>query len=209
MAFPSFFADVPSIVMHDRLAAFLGAADGGVIEYRYADAVKLAGHSCPTVAGAYLLTSRLLAALYPDDLPERGEILVDFREAQENGVTGVMAMVIGLITGAAGTGGFKGIGGNFSRRDLLFFDEQDLSGVIGFTRRDSGRRLGATLHLEQVAPDQRTGPLLQRLLSGDRDPVVAEVFATLWQDRVRRILVDHFDDPTLVSLNVEASGRPE
>ena len=28
--------------MHDRLAAFLGATDGGVIEYRYADAVRLA-----------------------------------------------------------------------------------------------------------------------------------------------------------------------
>ena len=49
--------------MHDRLAEFLGAADGGVIEYRYVDAVKLAGHSCPTVAGAYLLTSKVLSGL--------------------------------------------------------------------------------------------------------------------------------------------------
>ena len=108
--------------MHDRLAAFLGASDGGVIEYRYADAVKLAGHSCPTVAGAYLLTSRTLAALYPDQLPERGEIQVDFRDAQEEGVTGVIAAVIGLITGAAGIGGFKGIAGHFTRRNLLDFE---------------------------------------------------------------------------------------
>ena len=40
MAFPSFFSEVPPIVMHDRLAQFLGAADGGIIEYRYADAVS-------------------------------------------------------------------------------------------------------------------------------------------------------------------------
>jgi len=77
MTFPSFFADIPTIVVHDRLAEFLGAADGGVIEYRYADAVKLAGHSCPTVAGAYLLARRALAALYPDTLPERGDIQVE------------------------------------------------------------------------------------------------------------------------------------
>ena len=91
MSFPSFFTEIPPIVVHDRLAEFLGAADGGVIEYRYADAVKLARHSCPTVAGAFLLAQRALAALYPGELPERGDIQVSFRNAQESGVTGVMA----------------------------------------------------------------------------------------------------------------------
>ena len=200
MAFPSFFSEVRPIIMHDRLAAFLGASDGGVIEYRYADAVKLAGHSCSTVAGAYLLTSRILAALYPDQLPERGEIQVDFRDAQEEGVTGVIAAVIGLITGAAGIGGFKGIAGHFTRRNLLDFEEIDLPGEINITRIDNGQSLTASLHLEQVAADPRIPPLMQRLLAGDRDPVVAEVFAALWQDRVRRILIDQFDDPNLISL---------
>ena len=193
--------------MHDRLAEFLGAADGGVIEYRYTDAVKLAGHSCPTVAGAYLLSRRVLAALYPDELPERGEILVDFRAAQEDGVAGVMAAVIGLITGAAGVGGFLGIAGHFSRRHLLGFEEHELAGEIRFTRRDNGHGLSASLHLECVAPDPRTGPLLQRLLAGERDPVVAEVFAALWQDRVRRILIDHAQDPDLLTL-VHSTHNP-
>lgn len=200
MSFPSFFAEVPAVVVHDRLAGFLGASNDGIIEYRYVDAVKLAGHSCPTVAGAYLLTRRVLAALYPDELPERGEIGVNFREAQEEGAAGVMAAVVGLITGAAGIGGFKGIAGKFSRRNLLGFEAVDLPGGIAFTRRDSGRRLTASLHLERVAPDPRTGPLLQRLLAGEHDPAVAEAFAGLWQDRVRRILIDHGDDPELVSL---------
>jgi hypothetical protein len=202
MAFPPFFSEIAPIVMHDRLAEFLGAADGGIIEYRYADAVKLAGHSCPTVAGAYLLTSRALAALYPDELPERGEIQVDFCAAHDSGVAGVMAAVIGLITGAAGDGGFKGIAGHFSRRHLLGFEDADLAGEIGFTRRDNGIRLSASLHLEQIAPDPRLAPLLQRLLAGERDPVVAKLFAALWQNRVRRILTEHADDPTLVSLAV-------
>ena len=201
MAFPSFFAEIPPIVVHDRLAQFLGAAEGGIIEYRYVDAVKLAGHSCPTVAGAWLLTSRLLTALYPDALPERGGIRVDFSETQDSGVTGVIAAVIGLITGAAGISGFKGIAGNFSRRNLLSFDAPELGGEIAFTRLDSGARLVASLHLEHVAPDPRMAPLLQKLLAGDRDPITAEVFTTLWQDRVRRILVDHFDNSHLVSFS--------
>ena len=42
MAFPEFFAHVPTVTLRDPLAELLGAADGGLIEYRYADAVKLA-----------------------------------------------------------------------------------------------------------------------------------------------------------------------
>jgi hypothetical protein len=200
MAFPSFFSEVPPIVLRDRLAEFLGAAEGGLIEYHYVDAVKLAGHSCPTVAGAYLMTCRALKALYGDELPERGEIRVDFHELQGSGVVGVTASVVGLLTGAAGIGGFKGLAGNFSRRDLLHFNS-DLPGEVRFTRQDNSNSLSATLQLAHIPPDPRIGPLLQRLLAGERDPVVAEVFATLWQDRVRQILVDHFDDPQMLHLH--------
>ena len=105
-----------------------------------------------------------------------------------------------MITGAAGIGGFKGIAGHFTRRNLLDFEEIDLPGEINITRIDNGQSLTASLHLEQVAADPRIPPLMQRLLAGDRDPVVAEVFAALWQDRVRRILIDQFDDPNLISL---------
>lgn len=200
MAFPGFFDAVPGITLRDPLAEFLGAAEGGLIEYGYADAVKLAGHSCPTVAGAYLLTCRALRALYAETLPERGAIRVDFRDAQANGVTGVIAGVVGLLTGAAGGGGFKGLAGNFSRRDLLAFDA-DVPGEIRFTRLDTGAAVSATLQLGPVPADPRMGALLQRLLAGDGDTQTAREFAALWQDRVRRILTEHFDDPRLVQLS--------
>jgi hypothetical protein len=197
VAFPSFFSEVPPLILRDPLAELLGAADRGLIEYRYADAVKLAGHSCPTVAGAYLLTHRVLGVLYPDEMPERGGLRVDFRDALTDGVTGVTASIIGLLTGAAGMGGFKGLGGYFSRVDLLRF-EVELSGEVCFTRSDNGESRTASLHLGHIAADARMAPLLQRLLSGKQDAVVAEVFAVLWQDRVRRILIDHFEDPEVV-----------
>src|ERR1035437_10205346 len=111
MATPAFFDDVPAIVMYDALAETLGAVADGVIEYRYLDAVKLAGHSCPTVAGAWLMTRAALARLYPGEMPRRGELQVEMREPQDAGVTGVIASVAGLFTGAAGPGGFHGLGG--------------------------------------------------------------------------------------------------
>src|SRR5512147_174860 len=111
MQSPAFFEEVPPIVVVDPLADVLGAAEGGVIEYRYVDAVKLAGHSCPTVAGAWLMTRAALARLYPGELPRRGEIRVELGQAIDDGVAGVIASVAGLVTGAAGEGGFKGLAG--------------------------------------------------------------------------------------------------
>ena len=76
------------IAMRDPLAEFLGAADGGRLEYSYADAVKLTGHSCPTVAGAWLAILRALAALYPGETPERGAIRVELRGQLESMLSG-------------------------------------------------------------------------------------------------------------------------
>ena len=76
MNYPAFFDQAPAITVHDGLAEFLGAFSGAMITYRYIDAVRLAGHSCPTVAGAYLMTRRALQLLYPDHTPERGAIQV-------------------------------------------------------------------------------------------------------------------------------------
>jgi len=84
MKTPAFFDAVAAIVVVDPLAETLGAAEGGMIEYRYIDAVKLAGHSCPTVAGAWLMTRAALARLYPGEMPRRGEIRVELRQALES-----------------------------------------------------------------------------------------------------------------------------
>ena len=121
MHFPDFFHQVPPLRLVDPLLALLGATDDGLLEYRYPDAVRWAGHSCPTVAGAWLMTRTALSRLYPEGRPERGQILVDLRDAAEIANAGVVGGVIGFITGAAGTGGFAGLGGRFSRRDLMHF----------------------------------------------------------------------------------------
>ncbi|WP_374592327.1 hypothetical protein [Aquabacterium sp.] len=192
--FPPFFDQVPGIRLRDPLAAFLGAAEGGVLDYRYADAVRLAGHSCPTVASAYWLCARSLNALYPDAMPVRGRIEVALRDPIESGTMGVVAGVVGLITGASGSGGFKGIGGQFVRRDLLAFNEP-IATELRFTRADTGATVCAQAHLKRVPADPRMAPLMQRCLHGEASADDHAEFADLWQGRVRRILIDHaFDD---------------
>ena len=204
MGFPEFFAQIPAVTLRDPLADLLGAADDGLIEYRFADAVKLAGHSCPTVAGAWLMTVRALRALYGDETPERGNIAVAVHERIDSGVAGVIASIAGLLTGAAGDGGFKGLGGRYSRRNLLHFGVAG-SGNLTFTRRDSDVAVNCVLHLENVPADPRLGGLLAAILSGSADQATISLFGQLWQERVRRILVDHYADPDLVHLTLHSN----
>ena len=199
MTFPAFFNSVRTITLYDPLAELLGASTDGLLEYGFTDAVKLAGHSCPTVAGAYLMTLKALAALYGKDVPVRGNIRVAFRDGQGNGVTGVIANVVSQITGAAGDGGFKGLAGKFRRNGLLSFNAA-IDGAIRFERVDQTVAVAADFHPEQVPPDNSMSMLLQGLLSHNAATADQAAFAALWQDRVQRILIDHIDDPALVTI---------
>ncbi|MEW6131981.1 MAG: hypothetical protein AB1591_02280 [Pseudomonadota bacterium] len=199
MSYPAFFDEVKSLTLRDPLAQVLGAASDGLLRYGYLDAVKLAGHSCPTVAGAYLMTLKALEALYPGSVPERGNIRVELGAAQDEGVTGVIANVASLLTGAAGEGGFKGLGGKFGRRNLLLFGIG--SGIeMKCTRMDTGAAVSVAYHPEVVPPPPELPPLMQKLLTGEASADERAQFGTLWQMRVKRILIDHFDDPALITL---------
>lgn len=199
MAFPSFFEQVPALRLRDPLAAMLGAAEDGGLEYRYADAVKWAGHSCPTVAGAWLMTRTALRHLYGDEMPQRGGIRVELRDAQAAGTTGVVGGVIGLITGAAGAGGFKGLGGRQVRCGLLSYGVA-LPAELRLGCLDSGAAVHLDYHPAAVPSDPALPPLMQKVVAGQAAPEEMAEFARLWQDRVRRILLDHADDPELVQI---------
>jgi hypothetical protein len=197
--YPAFFDEIPRIALRDPLSAFLGAFGGGVMEYGYLDAVKLAGHSCPTVAGAYLMTAKALGALYGGEMPERGAIRVEFRDDAEAGVAGVTANVVSQITGATQRTGFKGIAGRFDRRDLLAFGAP-IAGEIRFTRLDTGAAVEVAYDAGSVPPDTGMRALMQRSLAREGTEGERAEFARLWQDRAKRILVEHWDDPRLVRL---------
>lgn len=202
MDFPAFFADAPTIVLRDPLARFLGASASGILTYCYADAVKLAGHSCPTVAGAYLMLRRGLMHLYGGAIPERGGIEVWLRDARDHGTTGVIAAVATLITGAAPETGFGGIGadGRFRRRGLMRFDAP-ITGLLLLRRRNDGRSVELDLDMAAVPANPELGALFGKVAARRANHEEQSRFAALWQDLVRRMLVEHADDDALVRLS--------
>src|SRR5699024_3422447 len=167
MSFPQFFAQVPPIRLRDPLAEFLGASDDGVLTYHYADAVRLAGHSCPTVAGAWLMARAALAALYPDELALRGGIGVHMPTPMGAGTTGVVAQVLTLLTGAGAENGFHGLAGRFARNDLLrCADVGGATDAVVFRRLDSDVAVSVTLDTGPVPSDPALPQLLGAAVHG-------------------------------------------
>lgn len=199
MQYPKFFDEAPVITLFDPLAEFLGVSEGGLIEYHYLDAVKLAGHSCPTVASAYLMTRSALRALYPDGNPERGAVRVDFRQAATDGVTGVIANVVGMLTGATHDTGFKGIAGRFDRRNLLYF-KVEMDGELRYTRTDSGQAVTASAAMAKIPGDPGMRDLMGLCLAGAATAEQQRAFGRMWQERVRSLLLDYAEDPDVISV---------
>lgn len=188
MKYPRFFEKIETITLQDDLSAFLGTFENGCVEFSYLDIVKSAGHSCPTVLGAYLMTLEALKALYPTEYPKRGEILVEFAQNENSGVAGVIAAVVSNITGATALQGFKGIAGNFDRRNLMLFDAP-IESSVKFTRKDTNTSVEASYDPSSIPADPRMSFLMQLCLQQNATPEQRKEFAMLWQHRVETIAI--------------------
>jgi hypothetical protein len=188
MQYPDFYSQITPIKLYDPLSDFLGAFKKGELEITYLDCAKLAGHSCPTVAGAYLMAAKGLAALYGNELPQRGSIKVEMKENESTGVTGVTANVISFILGAGGAGGFKGIQGNFSRDNLLFYGAS-IDSEVRLTRLDTMQSVNLSYDPSIIKADEKMMPLMGKNLKGLATEEEQKMFHTLWQKRVEEILL--------------------
>ncbi len=186
MSYPSFFDEVERIKVVDPLSAALGAYGMDGYEFSYIDVVKSAGHSCPTVAGAYLITKEALKALYGDKPAVRGDIKVEFKEDLQEGVAGVIGNVVSQITGATDKSGFKGLNGKFARHSLMYFNAP-ISSSAKFTSISQAKSVEVVYNPNSIMPSPEMQPLMQKMMGGTAEPSEIKEFGALWQDRVKRI----------------------
>jgi len=195
-----FYDEVEAIKMRDPFAVALGVlTKDDVFTYKYEDAVKLAGHSCLAVSGAYRLTQIALKKIYGDEIPVRGEIEVTFKGSVGHGANGPISQVVTLITGAAANNGFHGLGGKkFKRSDLLKFDEKNLPPVgticsVTFQRLDAGKSVEVTYRNDMLPANPKMGELMPLAISGTGSTEEINKFGEMWNDRVRMVLLDDFE----------------
>jgi hypothetical protein len=186
---------VPPILMQDPFLELLGQTKEPVA-YTYEDAVKLSGHSCGAVAGAWTITRKALEVLFPGETPVRGNILVQAPGAEDEWHVGVFGEVITYITGAAPHTGFGGA--EFGKASDVFIRRNKMtyldvpSGTAPpmmewiFTRKDTGKQVGVRFNVMAVQPlatDERTAMGI-KMANGTATVEEAADYVKYWNDRV-------------------------
>ena len=197
--FRDFLSEVMPIQFKEPLAETLGAFTDAetILEYSFIDAIKMAGHVCPTVTGAYLCCQKAVKSLYPDKIPVRGEIGITVYGEADEGVFGVIGHVLSLLTGAAPQTGFRGLGHRFRRKDLLNFipekiDEEAL--CFEFKRLDNKNKVLIKFYPQRVPfsveKSERMGELLEKVLWEAAKDKEKEEFQDLWMEKVKLMIIE-------------------
>jgi hypothetical protein len=182
-------------MMRDPFLELLGQTEN-LIPYTYEEAVKLAGHSCGAVAGAWTITRRALEALYPSETPQRGKIVIEAPGAEDEWIVGVFGEVMTYVTGASPRTGFPGgpFGKGFNRRNLLNYKAEPAHTppakmVWVFRRTDTGAQVGVQYDLSMIQPPgtPERDKMAAKLARGEATPEEARDWVEYWNARVRFI----------------------
>lgn len=191
-----YITEVPPIMMNEPYFEIFGQTDGPV-PYNYEEAVKLAGHSCGAVAGAWTITKKALEALYPDgEVPVRGNIMVEAPGAEDEWFVGVFGDVIMYITGAAPKTGFNGsdfaVNDVFVRQNKMVYTEEPTGQLPPmrewiFTRLDTGEKVGVKFNLAIIMPLPTPARIEmgKKVALGQATPEEAADYIEYWNDRAR------------------------
>jgi hypothetical protein len=212
--FRDFLLDAEPIRFRDPLAETLGVFEkkSAILEYTFLDIVKLAGHACPTTAAAYLCCQKAMIGLYLDEIPTRGGIAITVYGEPDEGVYGVISQVFTLLTGAASSNGFRGLGHKFKRKDLLKFSQEKIdpgAQCFKFQRLDNNKTIMLKLYPDKIPFPAEKAKRLQALMpkimweAAKQDE--RKEFEDLWMEKVRDMLVGKKDiDKWLKIEEVEA-----
>lgn len=197
--FRDFLGKVEPIRFREPFAETLGVfkETDAVLEYTFIDVVKMAGHACPTTAGAYLCCQEALKKLYPDELPVRGDISITVYGEADEGVYGVISQVFSFLTGAAPATGFRGLGHKFRRKDLLKFHPEKMDPqalCFEFRRVNNGKAVLVKFFPGRIPFDEvkakRLGALLEKVIWEAAKEDEQREFQDLWIGKVRDMVIE-------------------
>ena len=195
-----YIAQVPPIMMKDPYLEMFGQTDGA-IPYTYEEVVKLSGHSCGAITGAWTITRKALEALYPDgEIPVRGQILVEAPGAEDEWYIGVFGEVITYITGASPKTGFIGaefgqVNDVFVRQNKMVYTEEPVGTAPPmlewiFERADTGQRVSVNFNLMMVQPpvSEERVAMGKKMALGEATPEEAADYVEYWNARAIFVL---------------------
>ncbi|GIL16860.1 MAG: hypothetical protein BroJett040_06110 [Oligoflexia bacterium] len=133
-----------TIQIHEPFAEFLMADQD---EYQFTisllDVVRFAGHACPSMVGAFLISQRAIRELFPEtNICIRGQVAIEIPSSTTQGATGPISNVFSMIFGSWEKSGFGGLQGHFVRRGLLSYESPNVPpGVYRFRNLQTGKHV--------------------------------------------------------------------
>jgi hypothetical protein len=127
-----------TIQIHEPFAEFLMASpEEHSFELSLLDAVRFAGHACPSIVGAFMVSRHAVSRLFEDsNICVRGDVQIEMSTGPMDGPSGPISNIFAFVFGAFEKSGFGGLGGkNFVRRNLLRYNVADVPAkAVRFTR---------------------------------------------------------------------------
>ena len=114
-----------TIQIYEPFAEFLGASrEEYFFDLSLLDAVRFAGHACPAMVGAFMVSRHAVSQLFPESkICTRGDVQIEMRNDVNEGATGPISNIFSFVFGAFEKSGFGGLRGkDFVRRDLLKYN---------------------------------------------------------------------------------------
>jgi len=139
---PDFYNQAPTIKIKDPMAVLVGSLpeDQNTLIIHLTDIALYSGHVCPGIASGYMLTRKALQALYPEGVPERGQIRVAAMGPSD------LMDVASYITGARSFYGRDEINAYDLVVDTNLKPQQAGTYVIVFQRKDNGQAVKAVFN---------------------------------------------------------------
>lgn len=142
----------------------LGSDEEKSFEISLLDVVRFAGHACPSMVGAFLISQKVIGELFPKTgVCVRGDVAIEIPTAANQGATGPISNVFGFIFGAWEESGFGGLQGQFVRRNLIRYSVSDLlPGTFRFRNLKTGACVEAVYNPSLAPLEVRDGESFQR-----------------------------------------------
>lgn len=156
---PAYYAEAGTITISDPLASLVGSLPYGKahIEISLADVAKYTGHVCPGVYSGFVMTRKALQKLYPDSVPQRGQVKITGNFGHD------LLDVAAYITGARANYGR----GEINQGDLTLdksLGKDHANKVIIFGRKDTEQRVQAVFHSNALLSPSKRATMKKKMM---------------------------------------------
>ena len=187
---PEFYSQVPEILIIDPMAVVVGSMPEGsnILTIKLTDVALYSGYICPGIAAGYMLTKKAMDALYPNSIPQRGQIRVSAMAA-----AGELMEVASYITGARAFYGRDLINAYDLVVDPSLKPKQRGQYVMVFQRKDTGKAVKAVYDKFKLIPEKKVKEVkvfLNKILTGKALPQEKEKNWAILNALVEKVLME-------------------